>query len=228
MKSAAIVALAASVMLSACVSTKNVPLDSGRLASMNSQAIAFTDRAAPDFSATKSSGVVAGSLFGVVGAVAAATVAINAGNELVKNNQIEDPSDAIAKSLTEALAASSSARIVAAKATVGGEEIEEIIATVPDAQYIVDVRTTSWGTLYYPTDWAHYGILYGAQFRLIDAASKEVVAQSFCFVKPEKEKGVDSPTYNELTENGAAKLKAMLSAAGEKCTNQFRAETLKL
>lgn len=229
MRKAIVAALAAGVLTAGCVSVKNVPLESSSLSSIKGQPIAYTERAkVPDFSATKASNVAAGAIFGAIGGAAMAIKAINDGNELIKLNQIGDPAEIIAENLTKSLASSQSATPASAPVVVQNEDPAQIAANGAGARYIVDVRTTSWGTLYYSTDWSHYGLLYGAKLRLIDASSSKVVAEGFCFIKPEKTPGQQAPTYDELTANGAEKLKAMISAAVDQCTTKFKTETLKL
>jgi len=222
-----VTAIAVSVMLSGCVSTKTVPIASTTMSSMSNQTISYTDWPTPAFSATTSGGVAVGALFGAVGGAAMAIRAINEGNALVKVNQITDPADSIALSLTNSLATSASATVVGPVVAAGAKPAD-IAAAAPGAHYVVDVRTIGWGTMYYLADLSRYGIIYQARMQVIDTTTKAVVAEAYCIQRPVKGQASTAPTYNELVADGAAKLKAMLAQASENCAAQFRTEALKL
>lgn len=68
--------------------------------------------------------------------------------------------------------------------------------------------------------------MYSAKARLIDAATKDVVAEGACARVPDQQPG--SPTYDELMADGAKRLKSELATAAVECLTQFKRDTLKL
>lgn len=228
MRTVSVTAVAVSLLLSACVSTKTVPIEPSTVAAMNGQTISYTDWPAPPFSATRSSGVAVGALFGAVGGAAMAIRAINEGNTLIKVNEVVDPADTIARSLTSALASSASATVGAPVTTARSGKAADIAAASPSARYVVNVQTLGWGTLYYLSDLSRYGVIYQARMQVIDTTTQTVVAEATCIQRPAKEDAATAPTYDELVADHAAKLKALLAKASEACTAKFRTEALKL
>ncbi|MDP1738239.1 MAG: hypothetical protein Q8L23_12480 [Caulobacter sp.] len=220
-------AIAVSLLLCGCASTKTVPIESTTTSTMSNQTISYTDWPTPPFTATTSGGVAVGALFGAVGGAAMAIRAINMGNELVKVNQIADPADSMALSLTNALATSTSATVGGPITPAGGKP-QDIAASAQPARYVVDVRTIGWGTMYYLADLTRYGVVYQARMQVIDTTNNTVVAEAFCLQRPAKGEAASAPTYDELVADGAVRLKALLAAAGETCAAKFRTEALKL
>jgi hypothetical protein len=88
------------------------------------------------------------------------------------------------------------------------------------ARYLVKVATSGWGFAYYPLDFKHYHVTYDAKLEVVDLVSKRVVARGACSHKGDGEHF----TYDELTGNGGATLKAQLKAAADECVAQFTAE----
>ena len=69
-------------------------------------------------------------------------------------------------------------------------------------------------------------MFYAAKARLINTQTKAVVAEGFCKHIPDS--SVNAPTYNELLENGAAKLKSELNAVAGVCVNSMKTQMLSL
>jgi hypothetical protein len=81
---------------------------------------------------------------------------------------------------------------------------------------VVVVKTTGWGYMQKPLTWSGYNVGYDARFRLIDTATKTVVAEDKCRWESD-----DSPSGSELVDNRAEGLKTRLEAATAACTEQF-------
>jgi len=77
-----------------------------------------------------------------------------------------------------------------------------------------------------PTDWTHYRVSYTARLRLIDAATKTVVAESACTGVQGDDK--NPAPKDQLLENGAWPLKGYLAKAGEACTEVLARDVLAL
>jgi hypothetical protein len=96
--------LAAAVPATGCVSVQNRPLADAAATSLSGADIARTSRERPSFSA-----MTAGkAAFGMLGAAAM----ISAGNDVVTNNNIEDPAHKIADALLSAIAEKHGAEVV--------------------------------------------------------------------------------------------------------------------
>lgn len=188
------------VTLAGCVSTKIVPLQQGRMASLQGKTLAVAKREKPSFAA----GTAGKAAFGVIGAAAM----IAKGNSIIQENHVEDPAVYIAKELAGDLATAHSMTLAAE----GGADI------------LLDVRTVNWSFIYFPTDWNSYRVIYSAKLKLTDAKSGKVLAEGFCARVPEKSDS--APGYEELMADQAARLKQELTAGADQCIGEFRAKVL--
>ena len=105
---------------------------------------------------------------------------------------------------------------VAAAVSEGSEE--EVAALTSHDGIILDVRTFGWGTMYYPFK-TKYKVNYMAQARLINAREKRLISAERCSINEQYSE--NSPTYDELMENGAALLKKKLADASAECAARF-------
>ena len=190
------------VMLTGCVSTKIVPLQQARMATLQGKTLTILKREKPSFAATTAGKAT----LGIIGAVAM----VAKGNSIVRENDIADPAGYIAEQLAGDLANAHSMTVVPA-----GES----------ADVLLDVQTVNWGFAYFPTDFDNYRVLYGAKLRLMDNRSRKVLAEGFCGRKPEKSDS--APGYEELLADQAARLKQELTASADHCIAEFRSKVLK-
>lgn len=211
--------VAAVATVSGCATVNKQPLATASAKILRGQTVAQTKRPLPDFAA-----MTAGkAAFAVVGAA----LMISEGNSLIANNKVSDPADTIAAGLAKALEANHGAKLADVKIAVNTAEVGDVAdAAHTAARFVVDVQTINWSFGYFPTDWAHYRVIYTARARLIDTASKSTVAEGFCKRIPES--NANAPTYDELTGNGAALLKRELLIAAEDCVKTLESEMLAL
>lgn len=214
-----ILMLMAAVMMSGCASLNKQAIDKNAVKSLKDKTVTHTVREKPDFAAMTADKAA----FALIGAMAM----ISAGNEIVKENDIADPADAIAAGLANALEANHGSRFVNTPVMVSDDEPELIAASAKGtANYIIDTQTINWSFGYFPTDWTHYRVIYVAKARLIDVESKSVVAEGYCKQTPEDSE--NAPTYDELLADKATLLKKTLSQAAEQCVASLKAEMLTL
>jgi len=83
---------------------------------------------------------------------------------------------------------------------------------------ILDIQTVDWNVIYFPFDWTHYQLRYTARARLIDANTGKRIAQAPCQYKSQDK---EPPSYDQMLENKAARLKAMLAAAADTCAGKM-------
>lgn len=206
------------VVLSGCTTVRNQAIDTKASASLKGQTVTYTVHKKPDFAAM----TPAKAAFALLGALAM----ISEGNTIIASNDVDDPARLIGLGLTKSLSAANTAQMITPPASVDGTEVAQIVAAVKNARFIVDVQTINWSLAYFPTNWTHYRLIYSAKARLIDAQSKETIAEGFCSRVPDETS--TAPTYDELVLNAAAGLKRELVVAANECLTKFRTEMLKL
>jgi|HubBroStandDraft_5_1064220.scaffolds.fasta_scaffold328175_1 hypothetical protein len=158
--------------------------------------------------------------FGVIGVLASMSI----GDQIIADNHVDDPANAMAAQVAKTYAAKQGGLEVDTPLTLGEHQTLND-ATDLKARYVVVVTTESWGYLYFPFDWTHYGVLYGASLVVVDRATNTDVITTHCFVKPVK---AGAPNHDELLSNGAAGLKALLVTAGQTCLTQMQNSTPEL
>lgn len=202
-----------------CATIQKVSIDSNSVSVMKGQTVALTTRAAkPDFAA-QTAGKAA---FAVLGAVAM----ISAGNEIIRTNDVQDPAGDISRWLGDDLRDIRGMQVVAPITVTSGDAEQLASAASGKARYVLDVETVNWMFGYFPTDWSHYRVMHVANARLVDVATRKVVAQGQC--KHMAESNTDAPTYDELLDNRAAALKKELSVAALECASTLKKEMLAL
>lgn len=214
----AITGLAASALVCGCVSTKTVQVDDSTTRGIQGKTVTASKRDVPDFSA-----MTAGKAgFGLIGA----TAMITAGNEIIRENAVEDPADYISARLIADLTPKYELTVVDSGGKRIVEEAPDKVARLyGDANYVVDVRTVNWGFSYFPTDWNNYAVTLGAKLRVIDTSNAKVIAEAYCYKMPEK---TDSaPSHDELLANSAQRLKDELRGLADYCVEDLKTKALK-
>jgi hypothetical protein len=202
-----------------CATTtpKVVPTASD-LESLRGKPLTIVTYSKPTFVEFTADKIAFGALGGAIGGAIAGGVAQSAGDRLVAENGIEDP----AKDMVAALRTMALARTGASEAptlTSSDDKIENLDRLAHGTGVVLDVKTMGWMINYYPTNWTHYHITYGARARLIEAGSHRIIAEASCRSMTNDES--KAPSYSQLTENQAALLKSYLSDAGRTCAAQF-------
>jgi len=179
-----------------------------------SMSVTASDR--PDFSA-----MTAGkAMFGMLGGIAM----IKAGNKIVRENDVEDPAVFIGKALAEKIAESRSMSVKLPIIQGKNDNVASLAASSRSSDYVLDVRTINWSFVYFPTDWNNYRVIYTAKARLIDSNVRKVIAEAFCSRIPDQTD--DSPSYDELLSNHAARLKQELRIAANTCVKEMSGKLL--
>ena len=203
--------------LAGCVSTKNVRIDQHHSEIMHGKTMSVTTSDKPDFAA-----MTAGkAMFAMIGAIAM----INKGNEIVRTHDVSDPASYISEALADQIAAAHSVSLVRPIVAEKDDDIGVLMASVrSNSAYILDIRTINWSFAYFPTDWNNYRVIYSAKLRLIDVNGKQVIAEAFCSRVPDQ--GPESPSYDQLLDNNAERLKQELKQAADYCIQDFQQKVL--
>jgi hypothetical protein len=210
---------AAALTLSVGASARTLPIAESATQGLHGQTVVLAAHAKPDFAARTAGKAT----FAMLGAGAM----IAAGNQLVAENDVDDPAVTIGNELLQGLVARDGAIAApAATAQVDSDDPARLAAAYPGGTYVLDVRTSGWSFGYYPTSWAHYRVQYGVKLRLVDTRSKSVVAEAACVRHDDDEP--NAPTHDELLANRAERLKAMLHAHAQACLDELRQKVLGL
>lgn len=211
--------LTVAITLAACSSVQNVPLSQDFSNQLSGKKIALTKYPTPDFVPFNA----VGAAFSLIGAVAMRAE----GKNIVKDNALEDPALKLSQDLLETLRKERGViPFDGQNVTADSDDISTLVTTYPQADYLLDVKTRAWWFHYYANNWTHYRVSYSARLRLINVATKEVVAEGPCVSTQGDDQ--NPPTKTELLEHNAFLLKAYLAKAEAACTNFFAATTLKL
>ena len=136
--------------------------------------------------------------FGMLGIA----TAISNGNAMIEDNEIADPAVDIAEKLAQGLQDNYSMKFSHNDSVyTDTNEIPALLEKHSEYDFILDVRTVNWNSIYFPSDWDSYRVFYTAHARLIDTQSGAVVAEELCQHIPEYEDTNLAPSYKDL-ENG--------------------------
>jgi hypothetical protein len=216
MKSAANSAVILSLMFTAvgCATVNKNELTADEALTLKGKSVVASKyNELPDFAAQTAANVQ----FGLLGLASA----ISSGNSMIKNNKIEDPAISISKKISDGLNVNQNMKVIQSGDFVSAKVTDdELIKTYGNSDYILDVKTTGWSSIYFPTDWDNYRVMYTAQARLIDVKSKQVVIEETCTHVPDYKDTNTAPNYISL-ENGSG-LKESLSKSIDYCVNQIQ------
>jgi hypothetical protein len=209
------------VIVSGCVAVRHVPLSESDSNRVGGKAVQRSLYQKPDFAA-----FTAGKAgFGPIGAA----LIIQAGNDLIRENAVDDPAIRIGQELAQALARRYGVQVLQAEPRLSeSDDVGALLQTYGDADVVLDIKTISWAFIYFPTDWDNYRVLYSARLRLIDRQRNEVIAEEFCAYQPEYEDTNKAPTREDLVGNNAAGLKRELAKAADHCIALFRANAFRM
>lgn len=210
--------LIAAAVLSACTTVNNIPLSREASAQLQGKKLVRTQYPMPDFAAF-TAGKAAFALLGAAAMIAE-------GNSIVKENAIPDPAIAIGEQLATRLAAARGVVAVPSRAVAASDDVAALTVAYPGADYVLDVKTFNWSFVYYPSNWARYRVIYSARLRLIDSASKKVVAETLCSTTQGDD--ANPPSKDDLLNNQAALLKQYLAKGATTCADLLAKDILML
>ncbi|MET4028352.1 hypothetical protein ABIE59_003898 [Marinobacter sp. MBR-99] len=210
--------LVAIAMLAGCATT-TTPITAENAQKLTGESLVTAKRESPSFVAMTSTK----GMFALVGAV----TAISAGNELVESNNIEDPAPKIADTLANRLAEQySMAYKGQTDQTITAGDASAIAKAVSDDAYVVNVATRNWSFIYDGFNFSDYSLTYIADLKLIDTRIGKAISEGSCTYETKEEIG--TVPYETLVADNAAFIKEHLSAAADRCLNEFSTELFRL
>ena len=209
-------------LVASCASQKVVPITDVRI--LQNKRIAIIQREKPDFTA-ETPGPAALRFAGIPGRIGAEQIMNATGNQIVRDNSVEDPAVRVSKELAETLRKKCS---VSLTSPIKTDETDsgEIAKLASSADYVVDVQTEYWGLGYFSRSSGQYHVTAYSRFNLIDCKTGKVVASGEYSKEPRK--GDPSSTYDGLTKNQAKGLKQELRVIENESLFLYRSGVLKL
>ena len=210
---------AASLLLGACTTIGTATMSDALAAQVRGQSVAVVVETPATFGVMLTHAIGLGPL-GI-------PEVIEEGRRLVTENHIVDPADDVATVLGDALAGQRGAVVLPMHARAGRDDPEAIVAAAPpEARYVLDVATVSWGVGNLPMPRSSYFVAYVARARLIDTRTRAVVAEAGCMQAPD---GTEfNGAYADLKADNAARVKTELAARADRCIHFLKRDLLGL
>lgn len=212
-----ICAAALAVVLSGCVSAPIKTVDSAN--ALQGKTIVLSEYAKPDFLAQ----TPGKAMFGLIGVAGM----IHAGNELVQEDGIADPSIAIGEKIAQDLESTRGETLLSNHQVVAAnDDVPTLLKTYPGADLIIDIKTIGWSYIYYPSHWNTYHVLYTSRLRVLDGRNGNLVAQALC--KSGNGDPNTAPSGDELLADHGKVLKGLLQKVGDDCVAIYEKQILKV
>lgn len=203
------------LVLAGCSTVKTRALTDTDNVSFVGKSVALTRYSElPDFPAQTAANVQ----FGLLGVAAA----ISSGNAMIEKNKIVDPAIAISDRLAATIRETHGLERFEVGSPLPLKADVNMLVNAPaykEHDYVLDVKTLGWNSIYFTSDWNNYRVLYSAHARIIDVASGEVIAETLCNHLPEYENTDDAPSYEELKDGTGLRL--ALEQAVEFCVGHI-------
>lgn len=198
---------------------KPTPLSEADAAALQGKTAAVTLHETPSFVAMTAGKATLG-LLGAAGMM-------KAGKDFVRDNDIRDPS-VLLRDRLGALLHEVHGLEVRPVDTVETKEKKsaKLAALHGDADVVLSVRSIGWSYAYYPTDWSHYWIGYGATVELIDAKTGKPLSHIDCGAST-RDSAV-RPSLEDIRANGAQLAKDVLEGLGWQCVRQVAKEAFRI
>lgn len=203
--------------LPVCAKDKILPISLEAASQIQNKSFIVTRHAKPDF-ADMTAGKVQ---FGLLGGIAM----VKAGNEIIQNNHISDNAEILEDVLVPLLIKKYSMTLIDENANhTEYVKPEQIAKEQTQGDYILDINSLSWMSMYYPTNWGKYHTFYMGQVRLIDRTSGLQISNMTCTINGRKEKNKNPPSKDDMLENQAQLLKDMLASQAWNCAQRMAKE----
>jgi hypothetical protein len=216
----ALALLALCVGASGCVTVGHLPMTKESSAKLTAKKVAVVNYEAADFvpfTADKAA-------LGMIGA----GLMLAAGKEMVTQYDLVDPAVAVREQLLKMVVErrGTSLAVVDSSKPVTNDDIATMVAAYPGADYLLDIKTFNNSMMYYPSNWVGYRYVYSARVRVIETATKSVVAETLCNTT----QGDDAkpPSYDQMVAERAALLKSYMAKAASACADLIAKDLLQL
>lgn len=190
------------------------PLAPQVLADLKERPVGMTVYPVPGFSSlTRGGAATAVLLGGILGAMIASRAG---GSEFVTTHGLEDPAPKMALALAAALGGTPAepARVAADE----NDDPAQLAGRATNADWLLDVRTLGWSYGFPLNAKSGYVVDYRARLRVVDVATRNVLAQTECA----KTLGTERrPSVEQLMADNALLIKHYVQQAQFACTQEF-------
>jgi len=194
--------------LAATAAKKPIPLPEAAGAAMSGKTVVVTRHEKPSFVAF----TPGKAMFAMIGAAAM----ISAGNKIVRENEVTDPTDIIESELVPAVARHYGFTVKPGPAPViAANKPKDILAAQADGDYVLDLQSTGWQLAYYPVPVGRYWTSYAVRVQLVERATGKVLSDASCLANNHKH--ATPPTYDALLADKAQLLKDAQASHGWSC-----------
>ncbi len=208
--------LAVLPLLAGCAATP-IRIDQAERARLATVPVVQTVRYEPESFVVTTAGKA---MFGLVGTGLAAS----AGTELRLTLGLDDPARAVQTRFLEVVSRDLGVKNVrAARAPAGNKDDPSALKATIGSGVVFDFRTTSWTIVYHPKDFGRYRTVYAGRARLVRVDDGKVLWQGLCSKRSDDDPAT-SPTYDELTANKGALLKATFAKNAALCADDLVAQ----
>jgi hypothetical protein len=221
--------LAAAMLFSGCASSKHLMLSEQSQTELQGARLIVTKRVPPNYEdVTTTDGLVLGAV-GVAGGVVGGAVfglVNDYSTQVIGDARVQDPAVKIKDALAEQFVRGSRVQVVnnSSIAILDGKLSDSIADYSESTDYVLDVETIRWMSVYLPSNWGRYRVVYKVRCSLFDVENGELIAEATVFWKTPADYGY--PTHDELFGNDAAELKKQLNLAAENAISYFTENVL--
>jgi hypothetical protein len=150
-----------------------------------------------------------------------------AGKKIAAENNIEDPAVQVGRNLLTA--AEKRYGVVEASMSPIKTDVTDVTHLAHAAtgtDILLDVQSYGQSFNFFPDRPKHYWLQTMLNVRVIDVPNARLIAEGHCAVSSRNDS--DSPTYDELLADKAARMKAVFNAQSEQCSAKFKSEVLRI
>jgi len=160
--------------------------------------------------------------FGAIGVAAM----VEAGKNVVAENDIEDPAPQVSRSLLLAAQKQYGAVPASSPVQIDTTDVPKLAQAAAGADVLFDVQEVAVAYQYMPLKYGQYMVRSSFKFRVVDIHAGTLIAEGFCAQSTQDEP--EHPSVDELLAEKAALLKRVLNTQRDQCTNQFATQVLNL
>lgn len=199
--------------LTGCASVPDVPVVQLKGDILHGQSLGYAIYPSPEFEAVTATRMMTSPFSN--------SASFKAGDELVLQESLSDPSAEVSRALRQALADKYQAQPAPTLGQMVSDDSPATLAQAyPGVRYVLSVVTLQWALHPFINDMYSVQVSYMARLRLVDTQQHTVVAQGRCYAElPDSTS--DAPTYNDALDNHAERLKQMIKLDVDACTKDF-------
>ena len=211
--------------MSGCTSIQHVSVDKHEISTFSVKELTVVRRPVPDFQVITRGNAAASAVVPLIGSAIVQGQAKSFGQSIALAAGLSDPSSQIAESLAVSLEKAYGIKY----SGIANETVDEDASvfsravTYRDFPLILDVKTIVWGITYLSVFADEYRFAYAGHLQVVATESSKVLAEGSCLASKSQQPLFP---YEQLLENGAAKLKDQMQKVVQFCIKEFSGKYL--